>query len=86
MAGCTLTGDQIVYKVRTVPGDEEGKNVKDFPGGKLVLATFDKREALRKCTDRRYVMSAEVVDMDIAKKTALGKLDVLDRLVLGLGS
>lgn len=76
--------DRIVYIVTTAPGGQDGRDHTD-KGGKLMLATYERTDA-EKFTgkDCRYTLTPTVVDVVAARKAALAKLDLLDKLVLGL--
>lgn len=74
--------DRIVYLVVTEPGGEDGRDV-SAKGGEVVLATFDKAEAVTKIgRDSRYRLETKVVDVADARTKLLRKLSALDRLVL----
>ena len=76
--------DRIVYIVTTAPGGQDGRDHTD-KGGKLMLATFDRAKAEKFIgKDTRYRLEPTVVGVVAARKAALAKLDLLDKLVLGL--
>ena len=50
-----------------------------------MLATYERTDAEKFIgKDCRYTLTPTVVDVVAARKTALAKLDLLDKLVLGL--
>lgn len=76
--------DHIVYMVTTAPGGQDGMDHTD-KGGKLMLATYERADAEKFIgKDCRYILTPTVVDVVAARKAALAKLDLLDKLVLGL--
>ena len=78
----TMSYDRIVYTVVSAPGGCDGMDHK-ARGGKVLLATYNREEALKKIgRDSRYILEKQVVDIKEAKKEALAKLTKLDTLVL----
>ncbi len=73
--------DKILYTVNDHGMDGRG-------GRTICFASFDKieRDVWYNASKNKayYTCQAEVLDMDIAKKTALRKLSETDKLVLGL--
>jgi len=74
--------DRIVYLVVTEPGGEDGRDP-SAKGGDVLLATFDKAQAVTKIgRDSRYRLETKVVDIVEARTKLLRKLSPLDRLLL----
>lgn len=74
--------DIIVYKIISQPGGVDGLDFNN-KGGTLVNALLSKHEAtVRYGSDCRYLIEAEVLNLDFAKQRAMAKLDPIDRLAL----
>ena len=75
--------DRIVYQLITKGGGMDGRDHTDR-GGKLIFATYTKVEAEKNPNKPWCDLKAIVVDVELARRNALAKLDPLDRLVLEL--
>lgn len=74
--------DIIVYKVVSQPGGVDGLDFND-KGGTLVNASFEKQPmTLKYGNDCRYRIEPTVIDLDTAKREAMAKLTMIDRLAL----
>ena len=74
--------DRIVYTVVTTGGGVDGMDHTD-KGGLIVLATFNKEEAVKRIgLDCRFKLVPTVVDMDDAIRSVRAKLTTYDRSIL----
>ena len=74
--------DRIVYTVVTTGGGVDGMDHTD-KGGLIVLATFNKEEAVKRIgLDSRFKLVPTVVDMDDAIRSVRAKLTTYDRFIL----
>lgn len=71
--------DRIAYVLITEPGGIDGRDHMD-KGGKIMHATWE--EPKKKAPWCR--LEKQVIEVEAAKKSALAKLDPIDRLVLGI--
>ena len=75
--------DKILYTLVSRSGGVDGRDFTD-KGGSIRLATFDKRVAETSSVRNWCYLEKSVIDVQARKAEALAKLDLVDRLVLGL--
>lgn len=74
--------DLIVYQVISAAGGVDGMDRHEL-GGTLVTASFDKAAVTKKYgVDERYIIEPKVIDLEVAKREAMAKLNPIDRLAL----
>lgn len=74
--------DVILYQVVTTGGGVDGLDHKD-KGGEVAHVGFEKQPlTLKYGNDARYSIVPSVIDLEVAKREALAKLNKVDRLVL----
>lgn len=83
MSATKTTTDRIVYVLVTEPGGVDGRDFED-KGGDVRAASYDKG-VLEHYPNRPWCrLEARVVNIEDARRSALHKLDPIDKLVLEL--
>ena len=78
-----MSSDKIVYTLVSNPGGVDGRDHL-HKGGTIMMAAYD-RATLEKSKAKPWCkIVAQVIDTEARKKSALYKLDPIDRLILGV--